>query len=514
MNDQPRGDASAAMPSAHANVSNDTDDTNAGSTSNDGPNIGNSGSVGSSGSVGDNGNGNDGYHEIALSDLLTLLHVMHGNVGNSYGPYSTNFSDSYNIGGSGSGTGGRSAHIVSSSLPSPPRSPHAHHAPILPIFHGHGHVPREHIISSFAPDSDDDEMPTLTGQEQRTTTHDGFSQEELQTAINASLADDANRGKPDINDVIQRAESEHDRRKMEDAKPTTTNDPTTTTASASEQKKRKKPFYVCPKCNAELDMQHFGAKMMHQSYRCDSCGYDELELLHQVTSLIAAQSLTKIVVYNMLTTGTTEDETVEAELICIKERIEADCLKVLIDRYKVDEEDAMAANNDEIQKKECAVSFCDGVCRKVKCCENHYIHLDCLFEHVLRSEQEYCPVCRDPFMVLLFYKLDPVRMHRVFLSSLSPFGKTRLAAFLLHSRQTKSKGRKMRLHRDKLGSMELSGLPATISPGNYIECPPHTIPYGRTAHMHGNYATPDIVNMHAGGIGGNGYGTGGLGVLL
>lgn len=374
---------------------------------------------------GENGsNGGGQYREIPLAELLTILRMMQGDLGND--------------------TGGR-AHTVSSSSPSPPTSPYVLHRPFMPIFSGHGHVSRNNVISVHVPVSDDNnnnDIPPMTGQQ---FTTDGFSQDELQIAIDASLADDASRGRPDIDSVIQRAESERDRRKIEETKGAAQqNAPTATVV----EKKKEKPFYVCPKCNAEMDEQYFGAKMMHQSYRCDSCGYDELELLHQVTALVAAQSLAKIITYGKLTAGTVEDETVEAELICLKERIESDCLKYIVGRYKVEE--SSQAAEDEIQKKDCAISFCDGVCRKVKCCENHYIHLDCLFEHVLRSEQEYCPVCRDPFMVLLFYKLDPVRTHSIFLCSLSPFGKTRLSAFLAHSRHSRSRGN-TKMRRDKPG---------------------------------------------------------------
>lgn len=169
--------------------------------------------------------------------------------------------------------------------------------------------------------------------------------------------------------------------------------------------------YVCDTCGhtfTQIDLMHMHAKNIHA---CPSCHSLELQIIHTVNTIIAVKSLLSISMYDN-TCECREDQSAS-------EKMDIACIELLTKIYPKDDSDT--------DKKDCALPYCDGVCKKVKCCKNgHYLHADCMFNHIMHSDAEICPVCRERFMMLMFYRLDRIDMHKTTHFTTSPYNRNNL----------------------------------------------------------------------------------------
>lgn len=189
-------------------------------------------------------------------------------------------------------------------------------------------------------------------------------------------------------------------------------------------------FYVCDVCGRKETVADMYVKCKRGRYDCEGCGDPEIRILANIMSMVVSRSFQgSLSAHDPERIHVTNDM---EEIKRLASEIEKKYIEKLVEKYGIRDGEK---NDDGIGEsnaggRECAISYCDGKCMLVKCCQNHYMHLDCLFEHILKSEKECCPVCRDVYIAMFFYKLTAVRAFHEFMLSSTPFSTFRTAAYM------------------------------------------------------------------------------------
>jgi len=159
-------------------------------------------------------------------------------------------------------------------------------------------------------------------------------------------------------------------------------------------------IYTCETCKktyTQPEVMHMHAT---KSLICQ-CGNEYLQAMRDVMLLIMTKSI--LVVSELCGTSSVEKNNIDSE------RTFEQCVQTLQRLYP---------GTDE----ECALPLCDGKCKTFVCCKNgHRMHLDCIFSHILKSEYESCPLCRDKRLMLFFHRLLRVDSHKDLIFILSPY---------------------------------------------------------------------------------------------
>ena len=222
-------------------------------------------------------------------------------------------------------------------------------------------------------------------------------------------------------------------------------------------------IYKCGRCNKSYTQIQLWCMFHNGDPYCTNCGDDELCVMRDVFRVVQAHAIWNFALQrsshvpsNMeeLSTNVEEAGRVDIEQLhpalapqtsehrrAKSVRIRSSSsLRLLHDDTEESVIDTAACSNGDEDKMshtptpvlteeehhtpplpECAVSLCDGKCRLIRCCNNHYIHADCLFYHILRSKVETCPLCRDKYLMLFFYRLDCQRLHLPIYFAKSPY---------------------------------------------------------------------------------------------
>lgn len=195
------------------------------------------------------------------------------------------------------------------------------------------------------------------------------------------------------------------------------------------------PLYTCYRCHTSLTT---GALVRLLSYnqplRCPSCNNDELECFCCMLQLVVNQSFHKIqLIMHMKTkqdratsslsnnlrlmtqSSLSLDQHDKEELEAMRNSIDDLFLNELVALYPLDTVDEDGAS------RECCIPFCDGKGKLVYCCPHHCMHIDCLMSHIVHADKEICPMCRDPFIMMMIYRIVAPRMHSHLFLGDSPY---------------------------------------------------------------------------------------------
>jgi hypothetical protein len=200
------------------------------------------------------------------------------------------------------------------------------------------------------------------------------------------------------------------------------------------------PLYTCHHCHATLTT---GAMVQllsrNQSLRCATCNNDELECFCSMLHMVVNQSFHKIQVLMRMKSKQDHDASSlssssgglrlmtnnvpsllqddKKELDAMRDSIDDLFVNELVLRYPLDED----GSTSSLAQRECCIPMCDGKGRIVYCCPHHAMHIDCLMMHIIHADKELCPLCRDPFIMMMFYRIVAPRMHSQMMLGDSPY---------------------------------------------------------------------------------------------
>jgi transcription elongation factor Elf1 len=159
--------------------------------------------------------------------------------------------------------------------------------------------------------------------------------------------------------------------------------------------------YTCSKCKHNYTSSELiKKKNKHEEMTCDECGDDELCILYEIINLCHIEMMNS---YHGGSVSVKENENIAESMERNFKESASKASKKILEKLRSTYPIRQGANNN----KECAVTMCDGECRLIRCCikNNHYIHADCLLEHIFNSSVEFCPMCRDKYLIQMIYRV-------------------------------------------------------------------------------------------------------------